>query len=294
MSEVIYRPAGDEDIDGAVEVFMASVAEMAARTGAAGLPMPPREAVATSYRHILSTGIFHVTEVEGRVVAVCHAVVRDRLWFLSAFWALPETQRRKLGGPLLRRVMEEGERAGARKFFTWSSPDTTAMAAYMRSGMLPGYQILMFTGTPENLGEPNEEFDVQPLELAGAMWLDARVRETARPVDHRFWLSQESYAGRQVVRRAGGRLAGYFYTTNGLAGPAAWDDPADADALLAIACREAASQGAQVRLLIPGVNHDAIRFALRAGLRLAGFSHLLTSAPFGHMEQYLPSGPSLF
>lgn len=294
MSEVIYRPAGDEDVGGAVDVFMTSVAEMAARTGATGIPMPPRAAVETSYRHILRTGIFHVAEDEGGVIAVCHAVVRDRLWFLSAFWALPETQRRRVGGPLLRRVVEEGERAGAKKFFTWSSPDTTAMAAYLRSGMLPGYQILMFAGAPEHLGEPREEFDVRPLELPGATWLDARVRETPRAVDHKYWLSQDSYAGRQVVRRAGGRLVGYFYTANGLVGPAAWVDEADSDALLTIACREAAGRAAEVRLLVPGANHDAIRFALRAGLRLTGFSHLLTSAPFGRMEQYLPSGPALF
>ncbi len=152
----------------------------------------------------------------------------------------------------------------------------------------------MFAGTPENPGEVGDEFNVQPLELAGAMWLDARVRETARGVDHKYWLSQESYAGRQVVRHEGGRLAGYFYTTNGLVGPAAWADASDADALLAIACREASAGAEQVRLLVPGVNHDAIRFALRAGLRLTGFSHLLTTAPFGRMEQYLPSGPALF
>jgi hypothetical protein len=64
--------------------------------------------------------------------------------------------------------------------------------------------------------------------------------------------------------------------------------------LLEAACRDAATDASQVRLMIPGVNHTAIRFALGSGLRLTAFSHLLTSAPFGLMEQYLPSGPSLF
>ena len=45
---------------------------------------------------------------------------------------------------------------------------------------------------------------------------------------------------------------------------------------------------------VPGMNHDAMQFALRSGLRLTGFSHLLTSAPFGHLDRYLPSGPALF
>ena len=34
--------------------------------------------------------------------------------------------------------------------------------------------------------------------------------------------------------------------------------------------------------------------ALAAGLRFANHSHFLTTSPFGAMERYLPSGPSLF
>jgi hypothetical protein len=46
--------------------------------------------------------------------------------------------------------------------------------------------------------------------------------------------------------------------------------------------------------LTAGINHAGIHFALQTGLRLTGYAHLLTSAPFGRMEQYIPSGPSLF
>jgi hypothetical protein len=49
-----------------------------------------------------------------------------------------------------------------------------------------------------------------------------------------------------------------------------------------------------VRIAAPGANQDAIRAALSAGLQLSGTSHLLASVPFGHMEQYVPSGPGLF
>jgi hypothetical protein len=35
-------------------------------------------------------------------------------------------------------------------------------------------------------------------------------------------------------------------------------------------------------------------FALAHGLRLNAMAQLFTSAPFGRMEQYLASGPSLF
>ncbi len=91
-----------------------------------------------------------------------------------------------------------------------------------------------------------------------------------------------------------GRAVGYYYFSNGTIGSAAWLEDDDAEALLESACREASEQAEQVRLMIPGVNHSAIRFALRSGLKLVSYSHLLTTAPFGQMEKYLPSGPSLF
>ncbi|HKC65608.1 MAG TPA: hypothetical protein VKB86_18345, partial [Pyrinomonadaceae bacterium] len=87
---------------------------------------------------------------------------------------------------------------------------------------------------------------------------------------------------------------GYYYFSNGNVGSAAWLESEDAEALLESACREASNQAEQIRLMIPGVNHSAIGFALRAGLKLVSYSHLLTTEPFGQMEKYLPSGPSLF
>ena len=91
-----------------------------------------------------------------------------------------------------------------------------------------------------------------------------------------------------------GRAIGYYYFSNGIIGSAAWLDAGDADAVLAAACHDAASQAEQIRFIALGANHAAIRFALRARLRLISYSHLLTTGPFGQMEKYLPSGPSLF
>ncbi|HEX8144781.1 MAG TPA: GNAT family N-acetyltransferase [Pyrinomonadaceae bacterium] len=292
MAAVHYRPAIEAEIDEAVGIFLAAVKDMYERHGISS-PVPERAVIETSYRHIFETGIFYVAEVDGRIAAICNAVVRDRLWFLSGFWMLPQFQRQKIGGPLLRRVRDEGAGAGASIFFTWSSVDTTAMASYMKQGMLPGYQILTFGGTlARELPGPRAGYDVQPLDISSAMELDGQVRATAREADHMFWLAQPGYQGRQII--AGGRVAGYYYFNHGLIGPAAWAHREDAPAVIEAACREAAEGASQVRLMIPGINHMAIRFALDSGLRLTAYSHLLTTAPFGLMEQYLPSGPSLF
>lgn len=289
--EVQYRPVREAELPETVELFLTTVANLRARQNL-NWPLPPREGVAKAYNYIERTGIFHVAEIDGKLVAICHAVVRDQLWFLSGFWTLPGLQGQKIGSTLLRRVWDEGARTGATVFFTWSSTDLQAMAAYMKFGMLPGYQMLTFAGALRGLPEKRADYETEPLELSTAMTIDEQIRATRRETDHQFWLSEMKSQGRQVSR--GGRVVGYYYFNQGTIGPAAWLEEEDAGALLESACREASAGMKEIRLMIPGPNHLAIRFALKAGLKLAAYAHLLTTAPFGQMEKYLTSGPSLF
>ena len=295
MTEVSFRDAREEDIASACDVFFASLRDVYARHNI-DQPIAPRASVESSWLHVLKTGVFKLAHIDGRAAAICHAIVRGRLWFLSGFWMLPEFQGRGVGGQLLRAVWREGARRGADIFFVWSSVDRTAMASYMRLGMLPGYQILTFAGRPAPPPEAARDYGVEPLARATAARLDEEVRGTRREIDHDFWLAHPLLRHRQVVR--GGRALGYFYFTTGpesVVGPAAWDAGPDAAAVLALAAREAAAEGAEaVTLRAPGVNHDAIRFALGAGMRFTGYSHFFTTAPFGRMESYVTSGPMLY
>lgn len=291
MPDVIYRTARPEDVPEMADLFLTSVADMLARSGTPPL-LPPRPAVLAGYEHIRSTGTFHLAETDGRIAAIAGAVVRGRLWFLSAFWAHPDLQGQGIGGPLLQRVRDDGVKAGADVFFVWSSSDSTAMAAYLKMGMLPGYQILVFDGAPRELPSPPSGLDVRPLGEATAADLDEVVRGCRREVDHRLWLSAPGSDGREVLR--GGEPVGYYYCREGSIGPAAWGDPALGASVLALACREAVAAGEPIHLAVPGINHQATRFALGAGLRLTCSFHLLTSAPFGHLDQYVASGPGLF
>jgi hypothetical protein len=286
------RPATAADLPASIDLFLAAVADMYARHGITAA-LPARPALELMWPHILATGIFHVAERDGELVAICNAVVRDRLWFLSGFWVRPGLLGGGTGGPLLRDVWRAGERGGADTFFVWSSPDVTAMASYLKSGMLPGYQVFTFTGQLDEPTDAPAGYEVEPLTLATACALDAEVRGTRREVDHRFWLAQAPMVARQVIRA--GRAVGYFYVNGAAVGPAAWAAPEDAAALLALAVREAHTQARAVTLRVPGINHDAIRFAFAQGLRLSnGYAHLFTTAPFGRLERYLPSGPSLY
>jgi hypothetical protein len=290
--DVTYREAAPEDVPAMTDLFFASVSDMYTRHG---LPVTvrPRDSVLLGYEHVRSTGIFHLAEVDGEIGCIAGAIVRDRIWFLSAFWVRPGLQRQRLGMPVLRRVVEAGKQAGADTFFVWSSIDRTAMAAYMKLGMLPGFQILVFEGTPREIPPAPAGCETAPLDSSVAEDIDLIVRGTRRPVEHRFWSGPAGLRGRQVLRH--GRLAGYFYhAPGGVIGPAGWTDPGDAGAVLALACREAAEASSFIRLSIPGINHAALRFALDAGMRFEVLGHLLASAPVGRMEQYLASGALLF
>lgn len=285
---VRVREAREEDVEPALDLFIATLRDMLARNGIDGGDLP-RDEWRYGYPHVFRTGIFRVAEDDGELVAICHAIVRGPLWFLSGFWARPDRQRAGVGGRLLREVWEVGRSRGASTFFTWSSIDLTAMASYLGRGMLPGYQILSFAG---EAAPSDERVEVAPLTADITSAFDRDVIGTPREVDHAFWSSEPGRIGRAVVR--GGEVIGYHYVRAGAIGPAAWRTAADADAVLRSALAGARAQSPTVRLRALGANHDAIRFALANRLRLVGYSHLLTTAPFGHLDRYAPSGPTLF
>jgi GNAT superfamily N-acetyltransferase len=283
------RAAREEDIEPALDLFIGTLRDLLARNGIDAGELA-RDEWRYGYPHVFRTGIFRVAEEDGELVAICHAIVRGPLWFLSGFWARPDRQSAGIGGRLLREVWDEGSARGASTFFTWSSIDLTAMASYLRRGMLPGYQILSFVGQPARTTEAAS--DVAPLSPQIAAALDREVIGTARETDHGFWSTEPGRVGRAVMRD--GRPVGYYYVRSGSIGPAAWTSSAEAVAVLRAAIAEARAQSPIVRLRALGANHDTIRFALASGLRLAGYSHLLTTAPFGNLDRYAPSGPTLF
>lgn len=277
-----------------VNVYLVASRDMYARCGLSAA-VPSAAAMQMAYEHIRSTGVFRVAESGGRIVAIAGAILRDRIWFLSAFWALPEVQRQNIGMPLLREVWHEGAAAGATTFFTWASPDLAALASYMKLGMLPGYGIFVFQGIPQHLPPTPSCYQPGPLEHQVATAFDLDVRGTRREVDHRFWAGAAGLCGRQVLRD--GKVVGYYYLNQGTIGPAAWIDATEAAAVVGVALYEAAEGAAEsggVTLVVPGINHAALRIALASGLRLTVHSQFLTSAPFGRLERYLPSGPLLY
>jgi len=172
----------------------------------------------------------------------------------------------------------------------WASIDPTAIATYLKFGMLPGSQLFAFAGAPR--GQRSADLETAALTPDLASSIDRTIRGVPRRVDHEWWTSKAGVLGRSVTKR--GKTVGYYYVDKGQIGPAAWLDAEDGAAVLTHAIRDAATTAAEVKIVVPGMNHLGLETALGSGLQLVRSSHLLWTEPFGRMEQYIPSGPLLF
>ncbi|HYP76478.1 MAG TPA: GNAT family N-acetyltransferase [Polyangiaceae bacterium] len=287
----IFRRLRREEVPLAADVFLVSLAELAR---AHGLPPPvsyTRAAVVPAYEHLFETGIFEVAELDGKIVGIAAATVRDSIWFLAMFWVLPEHKLQGIGRPLLERVERLGAEQGATVRCVWSSIDFAAIASYLKLDMMPAGPIFTFTGPLASEPAAHDEARVSELDPKTTSAIDRIVRGVAREQDHAYFRARATPAYQLEIEQ---RAVGYFYVKDGVIGPAAWSDSASGEALLSHALRQASSQAPEVKMIALGVNQTAIRHALGAGLKLVSASHFFTSRAFGKLDCYLPSGPVLF
>lgn len=296
----IVRACRPEDIGAATDVYLFTLEDLKRRHGVE--PMPTDRAMwLRGYEHIHKNGIFNVAEIDGKVVAVCNGILRDKLWFLSGFWVLPDYQGQGIGRRLIDKTWQDAKDAGAVDYFVWASVDLPAVGNYMRLGMLPGYQIFSLTAPSKTVAERLDKIDVNGLldgyrvedltaHLAGD--IDQRVRGTRREVDHEEWLSDTARSGRAIFY--GSSLVGYFYTRKGVIGPAAYLDNRHEETVLELAYHQAVEEADSILVYVPGINRSAMTYALSLGVRIASYSHFLTTREFGELSCYLPSGPLLY
>lgn len=286
-----FRRLRREEVPMAADLFLVSVAELAR---ANGLPAPvsyTRASVIPVYEHLLDTGIFEVAELDGQIVGIAAATVRETIWFLAMFWVLPQYKLQGMGGPLLDRVQRLGDEQGATLRCVWSSVDFAAIASYLKLGMMPGGPIFTFAGPLRTAPPVHHEARLDKLDPSRASIIDRAVRGVTREQDHAFFAAR-SMSGYQL--QIGDEVIGYFYVKDGVIGPAAWTAPMHGETLLSHALKQASAQASEVKLIALGVNRSALRCATEAGLRLVSASHFLSSAEFGKLDCYLPSGPALF
>ena len=294
-------------------IWRVAINDYVIRLGQDEIP-PETNPVTRLFVHLRSTDpdrfvVATVPETGGeRVVGFASAIVRERLWYLSMLFVLPEFQGAGLGRDLMAHVRPPDETM-VRAVAT-DSAQPISNALYAGDGIVPRTPLLSLTGLPRHpaaFGElPSgivplafDDIAAGPPDGKGHRLLveaidrlDRELLGVAHPLDHRF-LRTESRRG-WLYRGPDGTPVGYGYAgVAGRLGPVAVRDAALLGPVLGHLTSAVVPRGA-FALWVGGDADQAIVPALRAGFRLDRFPVLLCwDRPFADFSRYLPISPGL-
>jgi acetyltransferase (GNAT) family protein len=260
------------------------------------------------HQHTLTTdpSRFVVAERRGRagkkrVVAFGSAVERGDLWFLSMLFVEPREQARGVGRALLFEILPAPLNGRVLATCT-DSAQPISNGLYASLGIVPRLPLFNLIGRPHaGVSWPELPDGVTAERVADDQaWaadpdvhaLDRALLGFAHPQDHAFVLGEPRRAF--AYRTADGALAGYGYAGDvGRVGPIAVTAPALLAPVLGHLLRTVEPRGAS-SVWLPGDAGEAIRVAIRAGLRIEGFPILAAwSRPFADFTRYVPTSPGL-
>ncbi len=298
------RRARASDLAACARVFSRSSLELSSRLGQTP-SSPDARIVERRLAHLLRTDPagFHVLTRGGRVVAFASTILRERVHFLSMFWALPGFQESGLGRELVRRAFDEPAAPPRAVRCVYASLDPRAQRLYLDLGMLPRTQVYVIGGVPEPCARPPLALELVPFDDPGVTSartldsigrLDRFVRGCRRDADQRFELVQPGTRAFAAQHR--GRPVGYVSIDgHGSIGPGAVRDPRHAAGLVWSALAMARELGVErVRMRIPGLNGDALSVAFASGLRIALIGSWMAQREIGHLDRYLATFGDLF
>ncbi len=306
------RPARIEDIPACADIWRLAINDYIGRLGQSELP---REfgPLTRLYAHLQSTDpdrfIVATRPADPEeIVAFAAATVRERLWYLSMLFVLPEFQGSGLGRELVGRIMPTDP--GMVRAVAADSAQPISNALYAKLGMVPRMPLLNLSGLPqrpEAFGElPSgvvplafDEIAAGPPGGQGHRLLteavDALDREllgVAHPIDHRFLRSELRHGW--LYRGPDGTPVGYGYAGEaGRVGPVAVRDQALLGPVLGHLTSVVVPRGA-FAMWVGGAADRAVVTALAAGFRLDTFPVLLCwDESFADFSRYLPGSPGL-
>ena len=316
-AEVTYRPARADELAACADIWRVSINDYIRPLGQAEIP-PEQGPLLRLYAHLQATdperfvvGVTPDAEADGgeRVVAFASALVRERLWFLSMCFVLPEMQGRGVGRGLLEAAGPPSDPDTVRATGT-DSAQPISNALYASLGIVPRVPLLDLIGhpmRPDAFG--NLPSGIRPVsfeELAGGPpggdgharlsaaveALDRATLGVAHPRDHRY-LREEGRRGWLYQGPDGASVAYGYATEAGRVGPVAALD-ADLVAPILGHLTGAVTPRGAFAIWLPGSADQAVVATLRAGFRLDPFPILLCwDRPFADLSRYLPISPGL-
>jgi GNAT superfamily N-acetyltransferase len=326
------RPARPDELPACGAIWRTSINDYIVRLGQGEIPDEVNPATRL-FTHLRATDPerFLVATVPDedageRVIAFASAIVRERLWYLSMLFVLPEFQGSGLGRDLLARVLpgDPGDADDTGVGTTHAAADAAAPiratatdsaqpisnALYALYDIVPRMPLLSLTGLPQRpdafgelpsgivpiafegiaMGPPDGQGHRMLVEAIDA--LDRELLGVAHPEDHRFLRSESRHGW--LYRGPDGEPVGYGYAGEaGRVGPIAIRDEALLAPILGHLTSVVVPRGA-FALWAGGAADRAIVPALKAGFRLDPFPVLLCwDRPFADFSRYLPISPGL-
>jgi len=313
-SQLAYRPARSDEVEACAGIWRTSINDYIVPLGQHEIPADTNQ-VGRLFSHLQATdpdrfvvATERSKDAGERVVAFGSAVVRERLWYLSMLFVLPELQGRGVGRELLGRILP-GDSELTRSTAT-DSAQPISNALYSSYGMAPRVPLLNLVGLPER----PEAFGVLPSGIAAVSFesvaggsvdgpayrgltnaidqLDRAIVGFAHPQDHGY-LRTEGRRG-WLYRGPDGSPLGYGYAgDSGRLGPVAVMDPDLLAPVLGHLTSAVSPRGA-FATWIAGAADRALVPMLQAGFRLESFPVLLCwDQPFADFSRYLPISPGL-
>ena len=229
-----------------------------------------------------------VAELDGEIVGLALALVREGVWGLSLFGVKPELQGQGIGGPLLEGAMRASE--GCRAGIILSSSDPRAMRRYFRAGFrvhpcLAAAGEINRARIPAGLraraGDPESEADRATIDAASRF---------VRSASHLEDVGAMIATGAELLVIPG---RGWAVARDGApAVVAALDEQAATD--LTWSCLASGEAGAPTHIdFISQGNDWAVALALDAGLSLTPDGPTFVRGELGPLAPYLPSGAYL-
>lgn len=294
---IVYRRGTLADSRAAFEVFAYAIADLTARTNPGDEYGDPARLLAGwekrrgLYEFLAEAAEFWVAERDGRVLGYARALYEDGIRELTEFFVLPEAQSAGVGRELLARAFSH---AGERRRIIIATSDARAQARYLKSGVYPRTPLVYTYAQPRAVSVDTDLF-WRPLtnrDLEAVNEIDHQVIDQRRPTVHAFL--RRDREGWLYLRD--GRPVGYGYWGESRSGPVALLDERDFPAVLAHGETLAAERGSdEFGVELPLVSRAAVHYLLGRGFRLDRFqASLMSDAPFGRLEHYLPTSPPFF
>jgi GNAT superfamily N-acetyltransferase len=288
MADQVVRPGVEDDAPAMLEILEAALSAEE-RTGGIAHVFPDRAREVAWLQHLTRDpeGSAFVVEVDRRPAAFGITARRGEILWLAYLFVLPEHQGRGLGRALLGRLWPED--SGARATLV-DATSRVAMGLYLHHSLIPrGWVLSLHGALPCSCGASTsiQALDDWSVAQPRVGEIDQHVSGASRGQDHKLWAAQ-GYAFRSL-RRVSGEWLGYArWSPSGRLGPVAVaQEDAWPEALGVILGEMRAAGIDSARMMIPGINVQALRWSLLQGFEYRGMEVALATRTVGDWSRYL-------